>query len=81
MARTTTRNEIAALVQGQSPVSIELVKGEGYWYFTASDSTRNIYDSHSVYTMRLSDQTPAEWAAIGTAFLNQVEQDYSDRTN
>lgn len=56
-----TRNQIAANVAKLTgtAATVELVKGEGYWYFTASDVARNIYESESIYTMRLGDMTPA----------------------
>lgn len=74
-----TRNEIARKVQGQSAIEIELVKGEGYWYFTASNVAMNVYESQTEYVMYLSDMDDAEWIARGKSFLAQVEANYDDR--
>lgn len=77
-----TRNQIAAKIAARTGTAcaVELVKGEGYWYFTASDVARNIYESKSEYVMYLGEMTPAEWVALGAAFVSQVEADYAERT-
>lgn len=76
-----TRNQIAAAIAKQTgtAATVELVKGEGYWYFTASDTARNIYDSQSEYVMYLSEMSDAEWIARGVSFINRVEAEYADR--
>lgn len=77
-----TRTQIAAKIAAETNTActVELVKGEGYWYFTASDVARNIYESQTEYVMYLADMTSAEWAARGVSFINQVEADYAERT-
>lgn len=64
-----TRNEIAAKVAKGSPFIVELVKGQGCWYFTASSPALNFYETRTVYTMRLSDQKPARWIEEGEDFV------------
>lgn len=66
-----TRNEIAAIVAEGSPFEVELVKGEGYWYFTASAD--KFYETRSVYVMRKSDLTDAAWIAEGRDFIDHCK--------
>jgi hypothetical protein len=76
-----TRTQIAAAVAAQTKTTatVELVKGEGYWYFTVSDVARNLYDSETILTMRLNDMPPARWIATGVEFVNRVEAEYAAR--
>ena len=76
-----TRTEVAAKVakQTQTACAIELVKGEGYWYFTASDVARNIYESQTEYVMYLSDMMSSEWVNRGSTFVANVEAEYAER--
>lgn len=58
---------------------VELVRGDGYWYFVYSDVARNIFDSESVYTMRLNDLTVAHWVEIGEKFISRIEAEHAKR--
>lgn len=77
-----TRNEIALQVASNTGVAVELVKGEGYWYFTATwlaDGQVKAYDTESVYTMRLGDMPPARWIETGKAFVAGFVADLQER--
>lgn len=53
--------------------SLNLYRGEGYWYFVFDNVERALYDSESVYTMRLNDMALDRWVEIGKAFAAKVE--------
>ncbi|MFA5488820.1 MAG: hypothetical protein WC284_06325 [Candidimonas sp.] len=55
-----------------NPPHLELVQGEGYWYFIFDDG--DFYETHSVTTYRLSHVSLDSWVAEGQEFLNKVEQ-------
>jgi hypothetical protein len=76
-----TRNQIAAAVAAatKTAATVELVKGKGYWYFTASDVARNLFDSETILVMRLNDMPSARWVEDGVAFVSRVEADYAER--
>jgi outer membrane protein assembly factor BamE (lipoprotein component of BamABCDE complex) len=48
---------------------MELVPGNGYWYFVFDDSKR--YDTHSVYVARINDLTLDIWTNEGNAFYEK----------
>jgi hypothetical protein len=55
-------------------VHLSLVKGEGYWYFIYDDVARGIYETESVYTMRLNDMINHMWLEDGLRFVKKVEE-------
>lgn len=78
-----TRNQIAAAVEAETAtrLTVELVKGEGYWYFTftAKDDGKVVfYQTESVYTMRLSDMSEAAWLAEGRYYLAKAETAWAE---
>lgn len=44
---------------------LSLLKGDGYWYFVYDIPSLNIFETKSVYTMRLNDLTLDMWVADG----------------
>lgn len=53
---------------------LNLYRGEGYWYFIYDNlSNGGVYDSHSVYVMRLNDMGLDRWVDEGKAFVKKVE--------
>nr|WP_313631925.1 hypothetical protein [Brevundimonas naejangsanensis] len=52
---------------------VELVRGQGYWYFTYVDEGRGLYDSHTVMVPRLSDHDLTRWVQEGQSFIEMVE--------
>lgn len=53
---------------------LQLVQGNGYWYFIYDDVAKGLYDTKSVYTMRLGDDTVEGWAAEGREFVAKMEK-------
>lgn len=51
---------------------LELVQGEGYWYFIYDDQ-RGKYETRSVQVLRLSHLTMVEWIAEGKDFVATME--------
>jgi hypothetical protein len=51
--------------------TLELARGDGYWYFILDDGA-NLYDTHSVMTMRLGDLSLDQWVDDGVAFVQRV---------
>ena len=61
---------------------IELVKGEGYFYFIDLDGTIELLgalSTTSVMCYRLTDQTEDQWVADGLEFLAEARKVYSYR--
>jgi hypothetical protein len=56
---------------------LSLVKGEGYWYFIYDGVERGIFETESVYTMRLNDMTNRAWIEDGMRFVQKVEEAYA----
>lgn len=77
------RDQIAAHVGRNSELSVELVKGDGYWYFvfTKMDNAGKcvFYDTNSVMVPRKSDLSDKAWIAEGEYFLKKAEREYQDR--
>lgn len=44
---------------------LTLLKGGGYWYFVYDIPQLNVFETKSVYTMRLNDLTLDMWVADG----------------
>lgn len=53
---------------------LELVQGDGYWYFVYYDEAKGRYDTKSVYTMRLGDFTVEQWAEEGRDLCAKMEK-------
>lgn len=52
---------------------IELVKGEGYFYLIYDDVENNIYETVSIYTVRLGDMTKDRWIEEGRTFATETK--------
>lgn len=48
---------------------LNLYRGEGYWYFVYDDLDRNMFETQSVYTVRLSDLPLEIWVREGREFV------------
>jgi hypothetical protein len=53
---------------------LDLVKGDGYWYFVYDDEENKVFETHSVMTMRLNDMPVEEWVNEGRAFILETEK-------
>lgn len=53
---------------------LNLVAGNGYWYFIYDDVAKGMFDTKSVYTMRLGDLPVEEWAADGRELVAKMER-------
>jgi len=51
---------------------LELVRGEGYWYFIYDDQ-RGKYETQSVSVMRLNHLSLVEWVKEGKQLVTQME--------
>jgi len=58
---------------------LDLVRGNGYWYFIYDDPVRGIYDTTSIPTMQLRNFTIEEWAADGREFVAKMEKRYAEK--
>lgn len=55
--------------------TLELVKGEGYWYFVFDDIPNNVYETESVYVTKLNHLDLERWIEIGKAFVAKIKED------
>jgi len=51
---------------------LSLVAGDGYWYFVFDDVAAKLYETHSVFVMRLHDLPLERWIEEGKDFLNEM---------
>jgi hypothetical protein len=51
---------------------LKLVAGKGYWYFVFDD-TGKLYDTHTVFVMRLSDLPLERWIEEGKDFVQEMK--------
>ena len=54
---------------------LELVRGNGYWYFIYDDAAKGRFNTTSIYTMYLRDFTVNAWADMGREFVAKMESD------
>lgn len=78
MTRARSVKEVLRAV-GSSYLS--LYKGEGYWYFIYDNGCLEalVYESFTVYAMRLNDMTRDAWVERGRDFVTGVEAGTWDR--
>jgi hypothetical protein len=50
------------------------VVGHGYWYFQYDDEAAKVYETQSVYTVRLNDIKLSDWIAQGKDFIADLRQ-------
>lgn len=53
--------------------NLELVKGEGYWYFVYDDIENNIYETKSIYCMFLNQSSFDYWVSDGKDFVQEIK--------
>lgn len=71
MARLT----IKAIEKAIGDERIELIKGDGYYWF-AFDNEREIYETHSVYVNRLNDLTLETWLYEAEVLMKKVKRNF-----
>lgn len=47
---------------------LSLYQGKGYWYFVYDDPDRNVFETHSVYAVRLKQLPFETWVREGEEF-------------
>jgi hypothetical protein len=61
---------------------LELVRvpGDGYWYFAFDDiKTNNVYDTKSIYVMRLNDMSLENWVEYGADFVTEMNEKIAEK--
>lgn len=58
---------------------VELVKGEGYFYFQYDLPEQKVFETESVYVCKLNQLTKDEWVRQGRQFATETE--YSQGVN
>lgn len=51
---------------------LNLYNGKGYWYFVYDDTARGVYETKSVYVMRLNELALAQWIEAGRGFIAEL---------
>ncbi len=70
MKKATQGNVTKALKAKGLPM--ELVQGDGYCYFVYDDVAKNIFETHSEWTNRVSDMEFDRWIDIGVKFAETI---------
>lgn len=75
---TSTRTTLPALNRRLAKLNVELVKGEGYFYFVYEDGNPRHHATTSVYTYRLNNLPPALWIEDAEAFAAKCEAQFAE---
>lgn len=70
-----TKRNIEAALKRETGATVELVRGEGYHYFSYEQFSNGRcvrHETYSVYTMYLSDMTADRWMAEGREFIDSL---------
>jgi hypothetical protein len=70
-----TKRNIEAALKTETGVSVELIRGEGYHYFSYEQFSNGRcirYETYSVYTMYLNDLPLDRWMAEGREFIDSL---------
>ena len=73
MNTAQSAKQILAAAGNPAHVTLERVSGHGYWLFIYDDASANIYETVSVYTVRLNDMSVEQWTAYIPDLLEQVD--------
>ncbi len=75
MKYITTSQVIRKIIQINPSArgKIELVKGEGYWYFVYDDIKTGEYETYSVMTFTLNQMDIGRWVGIGIDFIEAIK--------
>lgn len=71
--------QILAAAGNPEHVTLERVAGHGYWIFIFDDVAAGIYETLSVYTVRLNDMTVEQWAGYVPTLLATVAERKANR--
>lgn len=75
---TDTRTILAKLKDKR----VQLYRGPGYWYFVFDAiEAHSVYETLSVYTMRLNDMPLEQWVAYGRQCIAQGEAEIEARAD
>lgn len=78
MSKRITRTAInKALAEAGFEPGTEIVRGNGYWYFSGGDA--HTWYSTSVYTYHLSDLSVEEWVAEAAEKRGSVQRGFAPR--
>lgn len=67
------RLTIKAILKAIGNDKLDLAHGKDYWYFIYDDVAKALYDTHSVYEMRLGTDL-AFWVAEGKELVAKMER-------
>lgn len=69
----TSKAKILRIIK-EPKISLERITGHGYWIFIYDAPAANVYETESVYCMRLNDMSAERWAEAGLSFLAGVKE-------
>lgn len=58
---------------GEPKLELLRISGHGYWLFIYDDVSAKVYETESVYCVRLNDMTTDQWVDAGRGFLSRVK--------
>lgn len=74
MAKATSAKQVIKAIGNEH---LELVRGNGYWYFVYDNAEKHAYDTKSIYTMYLSHTPLEQWVADGREFVEHMEREFA----
>ena len=60
---------------GCDKLSLEYASGDYYWYFIYDDPANEIFETQSVYVMRLNSMSLERWVEDGKSFVKKIESE------
>jgi hypothetical protein len=70
---TTKRITVAAILKAIGNKNLNLYKGAGYYYFSYSDESKNLYETKSVVVCALNHLQFDQWLAEGRELVAEME--------
>lgn len=70
MKRFTTKQVLKAIGEPH----LQLIDAGGCWCFVYNDKAAGIFDTYSVYAMRLNDFPFCDWVAEGRGFVVTIKK-------
>lgn len=64
---------VKAIIKAIGSDKLELVRGNGYWYFVYDDKAKNRFKTMSVYVVILRQLPLDQWVAEGREFVTEME--------
>jgi hypothetical protein len=70
LKRFTTKQVLQAIGEPH----LQLIDAGGHWCFVYNDKAAGVFDTYSIYTLRLNDFPLCDWVAEGRGFVAGIKK-------